>query len=199
MKKLIIALCIICLGNLHVDAQKEETVFGIGGVKLTGIWGGSSNGLVRLGNDFSQNNGGFFTFEINDNLLLGWSGYGSGSTLEDGRHVDLDGNDLLVGYGFDSYKVVHPFIYLKTGSSTLQVAEAAKDNVFVFQPTIGGEVNIFRWFRVGIDAGYRFVSGVNTAGLSDNDLSSPLVNLKLKFGWSWNNKKDRVDYIEDDY
>lgn len=192
MKRLLAISVLICTMFLQVDAQKEETLFGISNIKLTGIWGGASNGMVKLGNDFSLNNGGFFTFEINDNFLIGWEGYGSGSVLEDGRKIDLDGNDLLLGYGFDSYRVIHPFAYIKTGSSRLEINDGPSDNVFVLQPTIGGEINVFRWFRVGMDAGYRFVSGVNTGGLSDNDLSSPLVNLRLKFGWSWSNRDTKV-------
>lgn len=179
---LILALTVITLTLSH--AQKDETIFRSHGIHLSGVWGGSTNGLVNIGSDYSLNNGGFLTFEFNKNFLIGWSGYGSGTTLENDMHVDIKGNDLLLGYGLNSYKSLHPFFYLKTGSGTLEVDES-KDNVFVVEPSIGAEVNVFRWFRLGLDGGYRFVSQVNTPGLSNGDLSSPFVSLRLKFGWSW--------------
>lgn len=188
MKKLYTLCCFLLFAIVVSDAQRDETIFRDGSFKLTGIWGGATNGFVRVGNDFSLNNGGFFSFEINKRFLIGWSGYGSGTTLDDGRHIDINGNDLLLGYGFDTHKSLHPFIYLKTGGGRLQVSEERSDNVFVFEPSAGFETNIFQWFRLGIDGGYRFVSNVDLPDLNDGDVSSPFVNIRFKFGWSWGNR-----------
>jgi hypothetical protein len=44
---------------------------------------------------------------------------------------------------------------------------------------------VFKWFKFGIEGGYRFVSDVDRQGLSDSDVSSFFVDLKFRFGWSW--------------
>ncbi|MEK7257751.1 MAG: hypothetical protein AAB316_23540, partial [Bacteroidota bacterium] len=59
------------------------------------------------------------------------------------------------------------------------------DDVFVVQPGAGAEVNIFRWFRLSLEASYRFVSGSDLEVLSDKDLSGLIWDLKFRFGWSW--------------
>lgn len=166
-------------------SQREETVFGRNGVQLTGAWGGMTNGMIRFQDEFSLNNGGYFMFELNDNFLIGWSGYGNGEVLADGKDVDIEGNDLILGYTFNSYKAVHPAMYIKGGRGKLDVASEGKENISVIEPSLGIEVNVFRWMRVGLEGGYRFVSGVDRFGLSDSDLSSPVVGLRFKFGWSW--------------
>lgn len=171
--------------TVSVFGQREETIFNNRGISLTGIWGGSTNGLVSFGEEFSLNNGGFFAFELNDNFLIGWSGYGSGETLSDGTNVDINGNDLLLGYTFNSYKAVHPVLYVKGGRGGLDVGDEPRQNVSVIEPSAGIEINVFRFMRVGLEGGYRFVTGVNGSSVSGSDLSSPVVGLRLKFGWSW--------------
>lgn len=169
----------------HLDAQREETIFNNGGhIEFTGIWGGSSNALVDFNNEFNINSGGFFVFELNDNFLVGWSGYKSDIT-DTGKDVEIKGNDLFLGYTFRSSRMIHPLIYLQTGNGRLEVEDIGSDRVFVAQPSIGAEINIARFFRLGLDGGYRFVSGNDLVDISQNDLAGPVLNLRLKFGWSW--------------
>jgi len=180
-----LAIISICLSTV-MQAQQEETIFGSGGIHFTGLWGGSTNGLIKFEEEFSLNNGGFFAFELNNNFLIGWSGYGSGESLEDGRRAEIDGNDLLLGYTFRSDRAVHPAIYIKGGRGSLDITSENSDRVSVYEPSIGLEANVFRFMRIGLEGGYRFVTGVDTPGFSDRDFSSPVVGLRLKFGWSWN-------------
>jgi hypothetical protein len=57
------------------------------------------------------------------------------------------------------------------------------DGVFVFEPQVGGHANLTRWLRLGISAGYRFVSGVDTQGLSSWDIGGPKVVGHIHLGW----------------
>lgn len=182
MKKLITLSFALFLA-FSAFSQRENTL--ISGVRLTGLWGGSINGLVNLDNDFSLNNGGFFAFEINNDFLVGWSGYGNGTKFSDGRDVEINGHDLLLGYTHRSDNVIHPVLNLKFGSGNLEVSGENDDRVNVFEPSAGLELNVTRWFRLGLEGGYRFIGDVNTSGFSGSDLSSPVVGLRLKFGWSW--------------
>ena len=169
----------------QVDAQREETIFNHDGhLRLTGIWGGSTNAIVDFKNDFDINSAGFFAFEINNDFLIGWSGYKSDLT-DDGKNIEIKGNDLFLGYTFRSHEILHPIIYLQAGSGKLEVEDLGSDNVFVAQPTIGAEVNIARFFRLSIDGGYRFMSGNDLPGISNQELTGPVLNLRFKFGWSW--------------
>jgi hypothetical protein len=188
MRKFTLIFVILFLfSTLTYTQQKEETVFGNASINLTGIWGGSTNGLVEFNNNFSLSNTGYFLFEVNNDLLIGWSGYGNGSNLVNGDRAQIGGNDLVLGYAFRSNKAIHPIVYAKGGRGTLKINEEKVDKVTVFEPSIGLEINVFRWFRLGLEGGYRFVTNVDAIGLNDTDFSSPVVGLRLKFGWSWGN------------
>ena len=181
-------LAIICsffFTSLVYAQNSEETIFGNSSISLTGIWGGSTNGLVEFDNNFSLSNSGYFLFEVNNDLLIGWSGYGSGTNLENGDKAQIGGHDLVLGYAFNSNKSIHPVIYAKGGRGSLKINDERLDKVTVFEPSVGVEVNVLRWFKLGLEGGYRFVTDVDVNGLNDNDFSSPVVGLRLKFGWSW--------------
>lgn len=181
--------------TLQLSAQKEETVFNTyGGINLTGVWVSSFNSLADFQDEYNISNGGTIAFEFNKDFLIGWTGYASDLTSS-GRVIDLSGNDLFLGYTPKSHKVIHPLVYLQGGSGKLKVLGLGSDRLLVIQPSIGAEVNIARWFRIGLDAGYRFYSGVNLNGISSSDLAGPTLGLRLKFGWSWGsrNKNDGWD------
>ena len=177
-----------------IHAQ-EETVFGKGKVRVSGIWGGSYNAYTSFEEEFNHNTGGFFTFEINKNFLLGWTGYGTDLNLSDNRTAHIGGSDFLIGYTPNSHQVLHPIFYLQAGGGKLEVTGETDDSVFILQPNLGLELNVLRWFRFGIEAGYRFVNNINVPGLTENDLSSPIIGLRLKFGFS--SRNDR--WYEDDW
>lgn len=177
----------ILISTFSYAQHNEETVFGNSSFKLTGLWGGSTNGLIEFNNNFSLNNTGYFLFEVNNDFLIGWSGYGNGFNLENGDRAKIGGNDLVLGYAFKSNKAIHPVVYVKGGRGSLKINEAKVDKVTVFEPSVGLEINVFRWFKLGLEGGYRFVTNVDAVGLNDTDFSSPVVGLRLKFGWSWGN------------
>lgn len=141
--------------------------------------------MVSFDGDYNFSDGGYFVFEFNNDYLFGWSGYGSRVDLDGGRKVRIDGNDFLFGYTHQSHKSLHPVAYVKAGVADLEITDFAEDRIGIFEPTVGVEANITRWFRLGLEGGYRFVTDVDTEGYSDGDFSSPIVGLRLKFGWSW--------------
>jgi len=185
MTKIFTLVFTLFLGLCELQAQREETVFNNNAhLEFTGIWGGSTNAVVDFNNNFNLNSGGFFAFELNDNFLIGWSGYKSDIT-DNGKNVEIKGNDLFLGYTFRSEALIHPILYLQTGRGTLEVEDIGSDKVFVAQPTLGAEINIARFFRLGVDGGYRFLSGNDLTGFGKDELTGPVLNLRLKFGWSW--------------
>jgi len=105
----------------------------------------------------------------------------------------------LLGYTINSDKAIHPIVYVQFGSSDLEVEGVGSDNVFVVQPSIGAELNVTRWFRIGIDGGYRFFNNSDIPGFTDQDFSSPVLGLRLKFGWSWGRRDRDRDIDFDDF
>lgn len=183
MKTLYTSLFVSLLFFTSTTAQ-EETIFGKGKVRISGIWGGSYNAYTSFEEEFNHNSGGFFTVEINQDFLLGWTGYGTDLTMPDSRSAHIGGSDFLIGYTPNSYQVLHPIFYVQAGSGKLEVTDAIDDNVFILQPNVGIELNILQWFRLSVETGYRFVNNVNVPGLSEKDLSSPIIGFRLKFGFS---------------
>ena len=79
----------ILLSTQAFSQNKEETLFSNSSIEFTGLWGGSVNGLVEFNNNFSLSNSGYFLFEINNDFLIGWAGYGSGSNLSNGDKAEI--------------------------------------------------------------------------------------------------------------
>lgn len=181
---LLIPILLLSFMSSDLHGQNEETIFGQGKVRFTGLWGGAYNAYTTYNDDFNYNGGGFFTFEINHNFLFGWTGYGTDLTLSDGRSAQIGGSDFLLGYTPNSHQVIHPIFYLQAGGGNLEVTGEVDDKVFILQPNVGLEMNVLQWFRLGVEAGYRFVNNVNQNSLESTDLSSPVIGLRLKFGFS---------------
>ncbi|MEE9373258.1 MAG: hypothetical protein V3V00_09420 [Saprospiraceae bacterium] len=185
--KILLPIALILFFSISSHAQ-EETIFGHGKMRFTGLWGGVYNVYTTANDDFNYDGGGFFTVEINHNFLLGWTGYGTDLNLPDGKVAHIGGSDFLLGYTLNSHQAIHPILYIQAGSGTLEVTNEVDDKVFILQPNIGMEMNVFQWFRVGVEVGFRFVNNVNIPTIDKDDLSSPVIGLRLKFGFSSNHR-----------
>jgi hypothetical protein len=185
MKKQFFALLVIgaLAGNLF--AQKDETLIGKTGLHLSGIWGGTHIGLSGLNGDNHGMGGGFFGLEFNKALTIGYGGVNSTESTDYTGQFGLDYGGLLIGYTYLSHKVIHPRASFLIGSGKLKFKGDADDTIFVVQPSAGAEVNVFKWFRLGLEGGYRFVSNTSLPEPDDEDVSSPFIQMSLRFGWSW--------------
>lgn len=171
-----------------VQAQRDESLLGPRHTALTGIWGGANHNYSAFEEDWSYLSGGHFALEFGNTFLLGWSGAQTRDEVAvkgSSSSFNLKYNGFMLGYVPKSHKVVHPRFTLLTGRGKLNVDEIGDDRVFVLQPSAGIEVNVFQWFRVGIEGGYRLVDGVDKSPLSRGDVSSPFAQLDLRFGFSW--------------
>ncbi|MBK9013409.1 MAG: hypothetical protein IPM82_04640 [Saprospiraceae bacterium] len=188
MKKSLISVFTLIILATSMLAQRDETLIGKTGLKLTGLWGGTNIGLVGFDGDNHGMAGGFFGLEFSKSLLLGFGGSsGSESTTYNGiyRKYEIDYGGFLVGYAYKPHKVVHPRVSFLMGSGNLKIKDEPDDNVFVVQTSAGIEVNLFQWFRMGLEGGYRFVSNTSLPKPSDGEVSAPFAQLSLRFGWSW--------------
>ena len=189
MKRILFTTLCVFLLALSLNAQKEQTVFGQGGLRLTGTWGGFAIGNSFYGESYSFQRGGFFGFEFNNLIFLGWGWY----RVEDSvRFRGLPPQDFRLNYnGFIlnvtpmSKSVVHPKFSLLTGRGHITIQSEGQDRVFMIQPSAGFEVNVFRWSHVTFEGGYRFAANNHYFSLSDADLSSWFLQMTFSFGFSW--------------
>lgn len=184
--------------TLSVYGQREETVLGERGWGFSGLWGGYTHHYTEYNNTDAFNRGGFFGFEFGKSLFVGWTHYRlrDDITLEggDNQRFDFKFNGGKIGYAFIPYKAVHPMLNVELGRGRATLQGEGNDDMFIVQPAAGVEINVFRWFRLGLEGGYRFASNVDYASLNNNDLSGPFGKATLKFGFSWGRYHKKPNY-----
>jgi len=110
---------------------------------------------------------------------------------------------FMFGYVHNPLKLIHMNTNIKVGSGTIGLIDKDinitnfdkhhRDRVTVITPEVGFEINLVRWCKFGMSAGYRMVLGVdettylNEQGNSQtlfksSDFSSPLVSVMFHFG-----------------
>ncbi len=190
MKNIVLTTIFTLLTVASLMAQRDQTLFGRGGLDLTGAWGGSQIALTSFGTEYAALQGGYGGIELNKNFFIGWGGYSSftydGIDQINNDTYEMRYNGLMLGYGLKSYKVVHPQATLLLGGGRKEEVGVGTDNVFVAQPGLGVEFNVFRWFRIGVNGGYRIVIN-NDLATVDNTFSNGYGSVSFKFGWSWGN------------
>lgn len=197
-----VLLLLICF-CATLSAQREETVLGERGWGLSGIWGGYTHQYTRYDDQNAFNGGGFFGFEFGKSLTLGWSHYSLRDDVKlrnnEQKHLDFKYNGAKLGYAFIPYKAIHPVLNFEIGKGTAILTDQERDRVFVMQPSAGLEINILRWFRLGLEGGYRFVQNSELIGLSAEELSGPYGQATLKFGFSWGRYHKRAEPAKKNY
>jgi hypothetical protein len=145
---------------------------------------------------------------IDHKLTLGGGGCGVAAMMNAeayGSAPHSTGDRLTFGYGgaigryhFFSREAVNLAVggLIGAGGITIQTwkgsgsrsdpdnySNKSQDPVFVFEPQIGGFVNITRWLRLAAIGGYRFISGVDVKGLRSKDLMGPTLGAQIQGGW----------------
>lgn len=189
MKKLIILLL---LGWCVQANAQYQTLFG-----RSHVSGGFVAPIVEIGinNQIPTSVGGGGGIVIGSGFI---GGYGTGAVdfnklFEDGdvEVVNIAHGGLWLGGSFPTYKLVHLYGSARVGWGALDIEVHDNinhfddaDNIFVFTPELGLEVNLTRWFRISGTAGYRLVDGANKArGYTDEDFSGWFTGLTFRFGW----------------
>lgn len=187
----------LLFGAISVFSQREETLLGEKSWGFSGVWGGYHHQYTQFGATESYTPGGFFQFEFGKTLLVGWGHYRIDDQFNwknTDQRFDARFNVAKLGWMFMSHKAVHPVLNVDFGRGWVNL-DNTRDRVVLIQPAAGIEFNVFRWFRVGLEGGYRFVNDSDLAGISDADLSGAFGQASLKFGFSWGrNHKKSADH-----
>lgn len=188
---------VLLLTSVSLFGQREETVLGERGWGFSGLWGGVSWDYTPYNGVEAFNRRGFFGFEFGKSLNVGWSHFRMIDDIAlpgETARLDFNYNGGFIGYNFMPYKAIHPTLNLELGQGRVRHSIEGNDKTFTIQPSAGVEINVFRWFRVGLEGGYRFVRNVDYVSLSDQDLSGVFGRATLKFGFSWGRYHKRPDY-----
>ncbi|MEL6355855.1 MAG: hypothetical protein AAFQ37_02880 [Bacteroidota bacterium] len=139
------------------------------------------------------------------NFFVGAYGVGATTGLEDLLNSPLNTlrlahGGIWLGYTPGSYNVLHPYFSARGGWGVLDIdfdnpgpIFIDLDQVFVFTPEAGIELNIARWFRISGTVGYRLLAGVNEGTPADvtEDLEGIMGSVTLRFGWFGSNRNWR--------
>jgi hypothetical protein len=152
-----------------------------------------------IGDDFAVFIGGRGGWIINHAFTIGGGGFGLVNEIESDYYIETYGDHNIVqhmGYGglileyvHLSRKLVHPSLAVLVGGGGFGyhyrdwLYEGDRtDAFFVLEPELNLMLNVSEHFRVGLGASYRWVTGVDLAGVENSDLSKFSGNLTLKFG-----------------
>ena len=192
MKKYI---CVILIGifSLPLFAQEETLV---GGNARVGWYFASTTRFTTINDEMATLDGWRAVLTLNKTWTLGMTSVELDENdvpapitwNNQAVYMDLDYHGLEIGHIWNSDRVAHftADLLLALGVIDYNAKGAGKrwsqDLVGVIEPTVQMEVNVVRWMRIGLGAGYRYVTAIDIEGLSSGDVSGPSGILTFKFG-----------------
>lgn len=182
--------------DLGLHRGRERTL--LGDLDLSGAWGGPTYNYSMTGDDWALVRGGFGGLEFGEEFFLGYGGWKGREAFTVDEPTDASPNfqfqhsGFILAYTPLSDKVIHPRITTIIGPGKIDLdpqfvaaGEDSRDRMLIGQAMVGFELNLFQWFRLGVDGGYRFASGVDTPTLTSQDISGTVLQIEARFGFSW--------------
>ncbi len=202
MKKYLLSIsAVICLitGNYAIAQENNDakTLFGEGASIRTenlGFFIAPAYGITSMDGSFASLFNLRGGLSIEDKIAFG--GYFSTSLNEinpesetvQGIYMDYWTVGGFTEYTLFSKKVVHLSFPLYIGYGEVQMDNETGDsglgeaNFFQIEPSALLEVNLHRYVRFNLGAGYRLVGAMEYRNFNQSDLSGPTGCLGLKFG-----------------
>ena len=196
--------CVMIIVASHAAAQ-EETLFS-GSVEHGGF-GAPVLKVSTVKKHFAVFAGAYGGWLINHSLLIGAGGYGLVSHIglppealifrpfDTFIRLQFGYGGIVLEYIGHPMDLIHYSVAMLVGGGAVVYSEHGwlsegwntstvypTSTVFVFEPGVNVELNVTSFLRVAAGGSYRFVNGVELAGLSNADLGGPSLNLALKFG-----------------
>ncbi len=193
MKKiLIIFLLLFICGAV---AAQEETLLGPGAITHGG-YGGPLLKFTEINGETGILVGGRGGWIINETFVLGGGGYGLVNKIEGNMYVGGEKPNIEFGYGGvifeyinNSRKLIHFSVSTLVGGGGHSLRDDNffnddddSDVFFVAEPEVTVMLNVTRFFRIGLNAGYRFISGADDYNMENSDLSGFAGGITFKFG-----------------
>lgn len=203
MKKLVLIL-LVCASSLF--AQRKSL---FEGDMDNGGFGGPRVKFTSVKGNLGVLVGAYGGWLINHQFLLGGGGYGLANNVKPNDdvqktfnyssqpYIDFGYGGAVVEYYFNPDQLIHSSVSLLIGAGGVSYRGSDPDNniisgdwkddhkgdaVFVLEPGVSAELNIAKYFKMGVSVSYRYVSGVNLYGVSNSDLSNLSAGVAFKFG-----------------
>jgi len=192
----------IVLAQQQSPESGQETLTKKFAVIHSGGYGGPVVKFSSIGRNFATFLGGYGGWFVNKKFMIGGGGFGligkdltvddsdrANAAPPDGNlHYDIGYGGFIVEYTLGSDKLVHyMFNALIGGGSVAQSLNSGKQyaesGFFIFEPAANVEMNITDFFRIGAGASLRVVTGAETPGISNANLSGLAGVLTFKFGY----------------
>jgi hypothetical protein len=100
------------------------------------------------------------------------------------RRMRFRWHSLQCHYIFAPQRAIHPIIGTDLGIGRIILNDFGKDRIYVAAPSTGLELNLYRWFHLAVEGGYRAVFNTDLADLKNQNFSGFFGLVTLKFGWS---------------
>ncbi|RMG67143.1 MAG: hypothetical protein D6722_13740 [Bacteroidetes bacterium] len=180
MKNLLSLLLFLVLGT--AQAQEARTLMGQEATFTSHGFGGFALRMTALDGALIPSFGGFGAGLYNERLILGGGGYNLRGTTPDGD-VELGYGGVMLGYILAPERPLHLHTSLLLGGGGIHPETGESRAVMVLEPLLEAELNVSRYFRLGIGGGYRLLVGQTPdAGVSPQDLSGFFGGLSFRFG-----------------
>ncbi|MEM9527709.1 MAG: hypothetical protein AAGA31_13935 [Bacteroidota bacterium] len=186
------------LTEYKIRSRRERTL--LGDLDLSGIWGGPTYNYSMTGDDWALMRGGFGGLEFGEEFFLGYGGWNAREnfTVDDpvasSPEYDFRHSGFILAYSPLRNSPIHPRVTTIIGPGKFTINPSSVDNpddidledrMLVAQAMIGFELNLFQWFRLGVDGGYRFANGIDNPVITEKDVSGAIVQIEARFGFSW--------------
>lgn len=209
MKNLALTFIIIlCFGHsiLAQDEQEipfKETKTLLGnGTKVRGF-GSLDIRMTEFKDELGTLLGAHGGIILNNHFVIGLGGYGLTSNFMFEDDENFEDYYIYGGYGglilggiFSPKEVVHIYTPVLIGAGGMEVRDhnllhnfhippfgfAENSAFFVVEPGLEVEINVTRFFKIGVGASYRFIRESDLTLVSNDDLSGFSGGFSLKFG-----------------
>lgn len=177
-----------------VSAYAAEETLLPGGLAAGG-YGASVFRLTAVDGRLAYLTGGQGAIVFEHTLTVGAAGYGlSAPTIEKTiqgvrTRLGLIYGGALLGITIANNRLWHGGVNTLLGGGIASYSNSeslnsvkANTTFFVAEPQLYAELNVTRWFRIALGAGYRFSAGASMEDFDDGDLRAVIGDLALKFG-----------------
>lgn len=185
---------------LAQEESSQQTLFRDFKITNSGGYAGPSVHLSAINGDFAAFLGGYGGWFVNKKFMVGAGAYSLINPLPvpeeasliptQDLHYDMAYGGFMFEYVFNSDRLLHFMTNVLVGGGSIEQDYEGMDDFsntqsgfFVFEPGAHLEFNVAPFFRVDGGITYRLISGSDTQGIQDSDLSSMSMVLTLKFGY----------------
>jgi len=201
----------IYVNNKRIAGDQQQTIFG-GPFSVRGFFELTTE-VTTIRNQTAVMVGGGADVVLNHKLNIGFVGQGTVAEIKSPNLSNDGENNNYINFGYGgikiepvigSFKKLHLTVPMLIGGGAIIETDfniwdeidyhnhedhhlnhnlQRTDAVFVFQPGLNAELNLFKHARLALGAKYRFVNDVDISNLNNQDFEGLSGNISLRFGW----------------